>query len=242
MTGPSSDILKLGFNDISQAPATPGIYAWYGELRVGPEDLMRRPHPDTKEDEGEQLFRQLLSQHSTRHSPPALDVTARAAFGSNYTGQLESTLPDLFREKVENGGDKKGRVIAAALKSEPQRRALLQVLEQASPIFAAPIYIGTSDDLRSRLQQHRSQVEALAELVANDPSQAETVRARARSTDATFAQRTIALDFKPDHLVVYVLPVDRVVTGHFSPSSLNHLAQAAEWFLNRWHRPLAGKL
>lgn len=242
MTGFGPDILKLGFNDLAQAPESPGIYAWYAELRVGPEDLVRQIDPETNEDEGERVFRQLLAQHSTRHSPPALDVTAKAAFGSNYTGELLSTLPDLFRDKIEEGTSKKGRAIAAAMKSETQRKALVEVLEQASPIFASPIYIGTSDKLRQRLRQHRRDMELLADLVAKNPSNAEAVRERARKSDATFAQRAVALDFKPDHLVVYVLPMDRAVTGNFSSVSLNRLSQAAEWFLNRWHRPLAGKL
>ena len=242
MGNPGPNILKLGLNDLAQAPNTPGIYAWYAELRVGPMDLARRVDPSTLEDEGERSFRQLLAQHSTRYSPPTLEVTARAAFGSNYMGELSSTLPDLFRQKVEEGRDKKGRVIASTMKGESSRKALAEVLEQASPIFASPIYIGTSEKLRQRLCKHRNEMEDLADLVAEDPSRGEDVRARARSSDATFAQRAVALDFKPDHLVVHVLPVDRVVTGNLSADSLNRLAQAAEWFLNRWHRPLAGKL
>lgn len=246
-------IIALKFSELSQAPVGPGIYAWYVTLPVGPADLIRDIMPGTGVDRGEQQLRDVLARHSQKHVPPPLNVTAQAAFQSVFAGTLKSTLNKTFADELEPSGDASGQTeegydavgrqdLKFVLKQQRTRKALVDLLGAATPYLTAPIYIGTSGRLRTRLAQHADELERLWDALGKDPSLRDRMDQIVQSKKSTFAVRAIALGFSPDQLTVQILDAREVLEGDFSEDQLKMLATASEWLLNRWHRPIAGRL
>lgn len=64
--------------DVDEAADNPGVYAWYGALKAGPQDWeMKLLNGD---DLGLRACRLLLQKHTTRHASPPITLEARGAF------------------------------------------------------------------------------------------------------------------------------------------------------------------
>ena len=241
-------MLELTLDTISSAPSRPGIYAWYADLRIETADL--DGGADELLDDGTRdRLRRALKEHSVRYRPAALRTEVRAHFGEVFDGELASRLADAMarridppRDTVDEPEDGRLQSLDRTLAVARTRRALSQLLYAAAPRFSAPIYIGKSHDLRTRLVTHRDQVEVLSQGLSDDPDARSLLIERALTKKSTFAVRAIAQGFHRDQLRVWVLDVGAFLGGDFRDDQLDALAESLEWFLNRWHRPFVGRL
>jgi hypothetical protein len=223
---------------VQNAPAVPGIYAWYSVLSLGPKDW--EVDIDAGVDRGIGRLRMALSRHTARFAVPALEVIARGRFTASWRGEVQSDGSHELSEGLLNDQDEEegAGALAKVLSAPALRSALVRVISAATPVLAAPLYIGVTDDLNRRLGEHASSLQKSLEAVARDPS----ARGRLLKSDKSFAFRAVGSGFTLDHLEVWAIDLGALVGNQqLSPSEIRTLAEACEWLLNRWHRPLHGK-
>jgi hypothetical protein len=244
-------IERFDFDAVNKAPESPGVYAWYAKLSAGLADYRRNMAPDQKTDLGEKNLRKLLLLHSRKFDPVPYDLVAQSSFELTWTGKLEPQLAaSLDRILNQHGIDelevderKQAERVQVPFKQEKTRSILVDLIGRATPFLTAPIYIGTSDDLRRRLGEHTRLINQFANLLAAEPDKRELLLERIRTKASNFAARVTALELAPEQLEVYTLDVKQMSAGHtVSQEELEAVAAALEWLLNRWHRPLAGRI
>jgi hypothetical protein len=236
---------RLAFNELEQAPESPGLYAWYGVLRSGRGTW--GVNIEHGADQGESHSRRALNRHTEHFANAALDVTVESAFSASWSGALEDGTLASQRAVIQNAEKhnlgESDRAAAPKLQTTLHtpimRKTLFDVLERSAPIFSAPLYIGVAENLRSRLKTHAHNLNVHSRRSATTSNYFKNV------TDAktlgTFAFRAARQGFSPDNLEVWVLDVAAVAEEGRDVHQLREVAEACEWLLNRWHRPQLGR-
>jgi hypothetical protein len=236
---------RLTFNELDQAPDSPGLYAWYGVLRSGRGtwgvDIERGA------DQGEARSRRALHLHTEHFASAPLAVSVESAFSARWSGGLQDDTFASLRATLENDEEQtqeeSDRAAAPKLQNTlhtaTMREALFNALEQSAPIFAAPLYIGVAESLHQRLTRHSHN------LLVHTRRAAKTSNYFSNVTDAkirgTFGFRAARQGFSPDNLEVWVLDMAAVTEKGKDVHQLREVAEACEWLLNRWHRPQLGR-
>ena len=244
------EIISLPFNEVSSAPETVGVYAWYGALYAPLADY-RRAIDETGVDLGAARLRAVLAKHLSRYQPDPLRISGRGSFGADWKGTLEDRAHETQQalvlgsvtpepdDKVDHGF---ASSLANVTRKEPLRRLLSLALAASTPFLEAPIYIGMTGNLRKRLDQHVGRYRTIRDAVVDDESKLAAVKERARNGPSNFAIRAVAMDFAPEHLKVYALNInDLAAESAATPGQMRDVATVAEWLLNRSHRPSAGR-
>lgn len=230
--------------DVDEAPDSPGLYAWYGTLKVGPQDWeMKLSGGD---DLGHRACRTLLQKHTTRHASPPLALEGRGAFATVWKGDLRDmtaeTLSAILAQEAAASEDTPGEQYPSQLQevlgSPRTREILLKVLQIATPILAAPVYIGVATSLRNRLKQHTELLYKLSKHVDKNP---DARREMQKLQKTYFASRAVSMGFNPDSLTVWTLNLSSVYPKKEDQDALRMIAESAEWLLNRWYRPMLGR-
>lgn len=84
-----SHIRVFSLLEVDEAPAGPGLYAWYPLFAPGAPSW--RPQLEGKKDKAVGPFRQLLRSYTGRFSTHPLDVSAAGAFNTRWSGMLSNT-------------------------------------------------------------------------------------------------------------------------------------------------------
>jgi hypothetical protein len=228
---------------VGTAPDSPGIYAWYSSPTIGKADW--DVIFEDGEDIGSSRLRQSLSRHSERHSLLPLNVDAVAGFSATFKGLLEDT--SYFVKGTDGQDTTIGNSNLQEILSAPVwRGVLVQALMLSTVFFASPIYIGVAKSLQNRLGQHARKLLKLTDGVKNDQTKRENLLKRSENTpiDNAFAARAVGKGFSPENLIVVTMRFDQLkIDGNahsLSEDDLRCIAEAAEWLLNRWHRPVLG--
>jgi len=239
---------------VSEAPESVGLYAWYGRVDAGEADW--RFDPVEGADAGTGRFLGLLARHSSRHQPQPIFMTGVGPFASVLTGELQDRTQDSLQKALawrgeaepepsgqnNSGGpgydEERTAKVHMAAESAEHRKALAAILGAATPLLTAPLYIGVAKNLRVRLGTHASQVFKAAKFVRDNPDGREQLL---QGDKPSFAARAVAAGFSPDNLVVWTLNLDKLLAELSDVEKKRAIAEAAEWFLNRWHRPIFGR-
>ena len=245
-----NEIISMAFDEVSNAPEVVGVYAWYGALYAPLADY-KRTVDENGTDLGGGRLRAVLAKHLSRYQLAPFRLSGRGSFGADWRGTLEdrahATMQDVVLGRVvPDPTDKTDHGFAKSLanvsRKEPLRHLLSRALAASTPFLEAPIYIGMTNNLRRRLDQHVGRYRAIRDAVANDDARLEELRERARNGPSNFAVRAIAMDFSPEHLKVYALDVEDLAReSTLTSDQLRDVATVAEWLLNRSHRPSAGR-
>lgn len=245
-------IERFDFDSVNQAPPTAGIYAWYAKIDAGIADYRRSLSTDGTTDLGETNLRQFLLRHSHKFDPMPYEASAKASFELTWRGTLEPHLATSI-ERILGGGDfedlaeterEQAQDIQVPFRREKTRHLLVEVLKHATPFLTSPIYIGTSDNLRRRLTDHTRGILKLRDIISAAPEKRDEILASVRAGKKTnFAGRATALELSPTELEVYTLDPRHMCGAYdINNEELKSLAACVEWLLNRWHRPLAGRI
>lgn len=244
MSSPLNHLLpyihRFRSTDLDDAPETPGIYAWYSVLAIGPKDWELDIIGGV--DRGIERLGQVLARHSSRFSTPPLEVSAIGRFTASWKGRLFSDGVQQMQRSLSTTSQEPSTsshppFLSQVLAGPHLRKALVDILGLATPLLSSPLYIGVSDDLRRRLREHAGMLQRCAKVVARDPS----ARERLLEEDTQFAFRAIGSGLTLENLEVWTLDLSSALAKQYSNQDLRTLAEAAEWLLNRWHRPLHGK-
>jgi hypothetical protein len=211
--------IALDWSEIELAPEKPGVYAWYSKMVISKadiEDVITRTN--NAKTHSDQKARDEISQ--------ALD---RFIFGpfreSPYRVQLRGQLKPSYSGEIEHDPSKSDSLIARLVQNPERFRVIASVLKTAAPSFTAPLYIGMSDNLRSRLKRHKSLIVELRD------TQAVSAGSALEPLDAGFAKQVVARKFDPTNLFVHIAEVD-VESGEEND---------IENILNRINYPIFGR-
>lgn len=211
--------IALDWSEIELAPEKPGVYAWYSKMVISKadiEDVITRTN--NAKMHSDQKARDEISQ--------ALE---RFIFGpfreSPYRVQLRGQLKPSYSGEIEYEPSKSDSLISRLVQNPERFRVIASVLKTAAPSFTAPLYIGMSDNLRSRLKRHKSLIVELRDTQTVSASSAQ------EPLDAGFAKQVVARKFDPTNLFVHIAEVD-VESGEESD---------IENILNRINYPIFGR-
>lgn len=236
------DIEVFSMLEIDEVSTGPGLYAWYNLFAPGPP--LWKPQLQGKKDLAPTRLRQALQRHTGRHSTHPLELEARGPFNTRWSGMLANTSDERWQQQLgtePNDDDELNSELSLpflqqALHNPGGREVLVRTLEAATPVFASPLYIGVAANLRTRLRQHKNQLyhsQNSGGIPTSDNDQP--------SEELTFAKRVAEKGFMLDDLRVYTLRLESFTSSELSTSLLRSTAEAAEWLLNRWHKPLLGR-
>jgi hypothetical protein len=215
-------VKSLKFGRISDAPQSPGLYAWYGKLDSPIADY-KRQIDEAGNDMGEIRFRRLLAKHLERYELAPISLTSRGTFGATWGGTMRENSASVIQrailgEELNDEIDPYIRDFAASLsvvsEKEEYRHALVEILEHAYPAISAPIYIGVAENLRERLSEHVSRYRQLRDALSKQEDGFERLSNYVAEKGGQFADRAIVYGFQPDHLFVTVLPLDDFLDEH----------------------------
>jgi hypothetical protein len=215
MTG---SIKKHLWADIVNAPALPGVYAWYYSPEITDYDLEQtisrlKECRDADRSGAEALVRETLDNRVFRHfREDPYQAVIEGPLKPAYTGTLEHTF------RVSGG-------LVQRIVDDPDRlRTIRNVLDMSAPMFASPLYMGMATELRTRLATHKSLIERYRRLHRQEVEPA-------RNTDAGFAWQIAKRKIPPDRLIVFTCttPAD------------DKTAVDIENILNRIYYPILGR-
>lgn len=214
----SGAIQKHLWADIVNAPALPGVYAWYYSPEITDYDLEQTisrliAYRDTDRVAAEELVRTTLDSRIFQHfREEAYRANIEGPLKPTYTGTLEHTF------KVSAG--LVGRIV-----DDPDRlRTIRDVLDMSAPNFASPLYMGMAGELRSRLATHKTLIEKYRRLQRQGEEPV-------RNSDAGFAWQVAKRRIPPDRLIVYTC-----TTAADAKTAVD-----IEHILNRIYYPILGR-
>lgn len=224
-------------SNFDAVPETPGLYAWYSVPTLGPKDYQM--DVVNGEDLGATRLREALGRHTSRFMVPPLSIHAQGRFTAAWRGEIpsEGVREECQRMSAEASVEDSRNPLEKVLRAPVLRALLVEVLSLSTPFLAAPLYIGVSDNLKRRLNEHRDLLLNYAGIAAKTPDS----RNDFLQSGKNFALRAIGSGFSPDGLEAWTLSISEWVPDQVSMADLRVLAEGAEWLLNRWYRPLHGK-
>lgn len=216
MTG---EIQKHLWADIASAPTAPGVYAWYYSPQITDYDLeaaiadIRAKREDHRAD-AECTARTLLDERifkQFREEP--------------YKAVVEGPLKPTYSGSLEHAFEVSAGLISRLVQDPERLRSLRNILDQSAPMFASPLYIGMSFNLRERLSRHKSLIEKyrVARLNETRPQ---------RNSDAGFAWQIAKRQVPPDRLFVFTCVIS--VDDEDTAIDIEHV-------LNRLYYPILGR-
>lgn len=146
------DYEPTSFDLIESLPTTPGIYAWYYIPTISKADIDEFIQKTLKTsqdvEERKELVRQFLNKR-------VFDYLKEEPYGVTLTGKLKPT----YEGKIDQAFNMTPELLRR-VSEEPERLfKIAEHLKTSIPVFASPIYIGMSDNLRTRLVQHKQAME-----------------------------------------------------------------------------------
>ena len=223
-------------------PTLPGLYAWYSVLDVGPPDW----EPDLVDgvDQGAKHSRAALRAHTAKHKGPNLEIDAHGGFSTTWSGHISDSsnlsLQELLDPELSTRTERHEPVeskLKTTLDSPVLRRNLFSTLLGCTPVFSSPLYIGVAKDLNRRLGQHTRMLTKLTEVLRMNSEKLTSVLSNPKWKNE-FAVRAIKRRLSLENLEVWVFPLQ---AAELETDELRIVAEAAEWLLNRWHRPALGR-
>lgn len=240
-------------SELSDVPAVPGIYAWYGMLHLGAADLKKDLDQDNN-DMGVRRFRDSLSRHTGRFSPPPLSVSLKSSFRDGWSGAAAPMLFEKYVTALSLSDDESStpgftypaKSIERMCSTEKNRVQLNRLIDAATPVFSAPLYVGKSSNLKRRLGEHVAALSRFSEMAASSSEFLEKLRRKISdpfsediNADMNFAMRAVSAGFTSDHLQVYIMDIES--NSSLQGKDATAGAEALEWLLNSWNRPVLGR-
>lgn len=230
-------------DDLASVPTLPGLYAWYSVIDAGPPDWEARILEGI--DQGAKHSRTVLKSHTAKHRGPDLAIDAQGGFSTTWrgtisdasNGSLQQILdpdPSVMPPEWNEGAEPK---LQATLDSPRRRRQLFNILLASSPVLTSPLYIGVAKNLNKRLYQHTQMLIKLSSALRKSSDEFDKVLANPKLKNQ-FAVRAVERRLSLDDLEVWVLPLE---SDEHDIQEIRCIAEAAEWLLNRWHRPVLGR-
>ena len=216
MTG---KIQKHLWADLASAPASPGVYAWYYSPLITDYDLDAAIFDiQTKRDE---------SRTEAEFSAKTLleDRIFKQFREEPYKAVVQGPLKPTYSGSLEHAFEVSPGLISRVVDDPERLRSLRDILDLSAPMFASPLYIGMSINLRTRLSRHKSLIEKYRVSSLNEiPPK--------NGSDAGFAWQIAKRQMPPDRLFVFTCAIG---------NNDEDTAIDIENVLNRLYYPILGR-
>ena len=215
----------FNWSDISGVPSAPGIYAWYYLPEVPDYDLT------TAIERVQALQKAGDRKNATATIECFLESTIFQYFQEKpFSASLRGPLKPTYEGVLNHKPSMSGSLIDRLLEDPTRLRTIKDVLESSAPNFSSPLYIGMSEDLNTRLLQHKRFIEKYREQLSSKPSAPNKLTNGERG-DQSFALEVATRGMPPSRLFAKI----QVIADD------GHRYVDLENILNRIHYPLLGR-
>jgi hypothetical protein len=217
--GMTNGIQKHLWLDLTSVPASPGVYAWYYQPTITDFDLNKAMSNiialrDTDRPGAEKAAREMLHDRLFRYFRE-----------DSYQAVVEGPLKPTYRGALEHAFEVSSGLLSRIVEKPERLRSIRDILKGSAPIFASPLYIGMSSNLRTRLGTHKMLIEKYRLTRLKEVQQP-------RESDAGFAWQVAKREISPDRLFVFT---------YVTHSDDEDLAIDVENILNRLYYPILGR-
>jgi len=233
------------FDKLDMVASVPGVYAWYSKILIPAFDVKEELN-DTKIDSGAlNLFNYVRSEIDSL-SPSDLSVGVGSSFGQRWNGFVNEGSRQKWLENLDQNLLEKDLLDDASrldqegpniwVTNEHQARQMIAYcFKNSVSSLAAPIYIGVSDNLSTRLLEHQRKIDDL------DGQNPDSVQLEKLRQGGEFAERVIGAGLKPNKLMVKTFEV-KVINKALENQEIAHgVCRFIEWSLNRLYHPKLGR-
>ncbi|NRF14117.1 hypothetical protein [Vibrio coralliilyticus] len=225
---------KYHVDELHRVTDAPGIYCWYGSLKIEPVDW------SGESDE----FIELVSSILGLYRPNLLSAEIRSTFGLNWNSDLKENGLERWRdtlfEKMKSDDSISEKIEAdEIIISSDNRKLISEFINVSQDFMSSPLYIGRAYSLKKRLNEHKEEIDSLFEMSPKDKDQF-------YYNGESFAERAYGAGFSSEELVVYTLDIrticDRFGIKEPEDDMSKKIVLFLEYMLNRMYRPVLGKL
>ena len=217
--------------EAEEVPELPGLYAWYLNF-INPQEFV-----DTKKFLAKyEPYVQNLNSDS--------EAEQKDSQGGNYLAELRGhgKVGDQYQAKLRIA-HKLIAIESNSARSAPEdakdaaaQRILQQLFNDAFTIFAAPLYIGKSDSLKRRVEEHLTAIDDAGEVVDRFGREQFVEYDNAKN----FAKRLVALNLRKDQLLFFCVPIDYLQLG-ITKAEATYWIEESEYYFNNISRPVLGR-
>jgi hypothetical protein len=212
-------------------PERPGLYAWYLDFInrqsfIDPEKFLTKYEP---------YLKAFSSDREDEQTDPVggsylAHLVGSGRFGDAYSAQLR------VENKLIGKDSKADRKSPEAASREGAQEILRTLFNEGFQILSAPIYVGKSDNLSRRIEEHLTAIDDARAVagkfggdwyVANDPPR-------------TFARRFVGLGLNPSMLLFACIAIDPTEIK-MNPAAAMYWIEEAEYYFNNISRPSLGR-
>lgn len=214
----NSDIFD--WQSLGSIPSTPGVYAWYYKPDITDFDIkkiieeVKLLRVDSKYIEATRLMENFIIKRIYRYfqSEP-------------YSVSLTGPLMPQFSGRAENDIHVSQALLERIIEDPKRLFNIRDQMRVAAPLFSSPLYIGKSDNLKDRLNNHKKLILKYRE----EQPDLSTIK----DNDATsFAIRVIQRNFPPEKLFVAI---------HCTSKDMDDVHVDIEHIFNRICYPILGR-
>ncbi len=218
-------ILQLHFSSVELAPELPGIYAWYYRIELSDADIQNCIESCKSSS--------TASERSSVVETFLVDRVFCFYTEIPYRAYIEGPLKPAFSGDLFHRSAVSTQLVQFFCDCPDALFDLKATLFSSVPIFASPIYIGMSKNLRNRLLTHKRLIENYREqLVSGKEAYPLPVGSPEDSSGHSFARDVVfQRKIHPNFLQIYARPIE----APKSPIS------CIENILNRINYPLCGR-
>lgn len=212
-------------------PEQPGLYAWYLNFInlqgfTDPEKFLTKYDP---------YLKAFSSDKEIEHKDPNGGTYLTRLSGSGRFGDEYSALLRVSNKLIERDS-KANRAPPEVASGEGAQEILRALFNRGFGILSAPIYVGKSDNLKRRIDEHLTAIDDAQEVagkfgedwfVANDALR-------------TFARRFVGLELNPSMLLFACIAIDPAALK-ISPAEALYWIEEAEYYFNNISRPSLGR-
>ena len=217
--------------ETEEVPELPGLYAWYLNF-INPQEFSDPVKFLTKY---EPYVKALNSDEEEEQKDPqggkfVAHLRGPGQFGDQYAAKLRITHKSI---EIDAGSSRSQPDDA---KKVAAQKILQNLFNDTFQIFAAPLYIGKTDNLKRRFEEHLVAIEA-AEGVAERRGHEQFAE---HDNAKNFGKRLVALKLKKDTLLFFCVPIDYHQLG-ISKSEATYWIEESEYYFNNISRPVLGR-
>jgi len=214
-----------------EVPELPGLYAWYLNF-VNPQGFI---DPEKFLTKYERYLAAFSSDKEDEQKDPVggsylAHLVGSGRFGDAYSAQLR------VENKLIGKDSKADRKSPEGASSEGAQEILRTFFNDGFPILSAPIYVGKSDNLSRRIDEHLSAIED-AHAVAGKFGEDWYV---ANDAPKTFARRFVGLGLNSSMLLFACIAIDPTELKMTSTEAM-YWIEEAEYYFNNISRPSLGR-
>lgn len=217
--------------ETEEVPELPGLYAWYLNF-INPQEFTDpvnflskySPYVDAMKSDSEE------EQKDPQGGKFVAHLRGPGRFGDQYTAKLH------IRHKLLDIDAGPSRSQPDEAKNVAGQKILQNLFNDTFQIFAAPLYIGKTDNLKRRFEEHHVAIED-AESVARRHGHEQFAE---HDNAKNFGKRLVARKLKKEMLLFFCVPIDYRQLG-ISKAEATYWIEESEYYFNNISRPALGR-